>query len=567
MLAYVLALVVGFESFALYMAAFFFPEVHRKNDVLWSGVGMFYALVLWVCAGRITGGLLLGQTASVILLGWLGWQTLALRRQVAPFDQQTPLPDAEQLKSQWTQLSKTETLSGAAAKIKPGVDRLKTSAQGLAGTIARSTRRPQPVPAEEPYVPLTREDFASASRDRAASMTPEAAQAIPPETPRLDESRDRASVRPAKAVPSESAKEKPVEVETPEAVLRERPETARPGDPVAELRKTRQSKPSQKTTPPAVNPEATKAAGGVLGGLFQKREPKPVYVRKQYREDAETTKPEKRAKPKPSVRSAMNPSAPSEPNSDASPHPPVDPTVERALEGMVADRPESLSAVVPAVEAETIAGSEAAVRFTESEPTEPQPLSEVASSEASGKPSSVSETPLDENAKFDPREQDPAAEPSIADAAAAAAALEGVIAEADDSTGSEDRVRFTEVELDAETERAIADAAEAFGDVAALSEEAPAPESSDFGEPLVLTEPEIDPPTDEAIHEAVDRLAEALPRLSAEGALTEDSTSAEPKLAAKPPRPPAANLVEAAIVDAEGKRVKAHPPNGTGFEG
>jgi hypothetical protein len=94
MLAYVLALVVGFGSFYLYMAAFFIPEVHRKYDLVWSGVGLFYALVLWVCAGRITGGVLLGQMASVALLGWFGWQTLALRREQTPFDQQTQFPDS-----------------------------------------------------------------------------------------------------------------------------------------------------------------------------------------------------------------------------------------------------------------------------------------------------------------------------------------------------------------------------------------------------------------------------------------------------------------------------------------
>lgn len=84
MLAYILAIAVGLGSFALYMAAFFFPEVHRKHDFTWSGVGMFYALVLWVCAGRITGGVLLGQLASVALLGWFGWQTLLLRRELTP---------------------------------------------------------------------------------------------------------------------------------------------------------------------------------------------------------------------------------------------------------------------------------------------------------------------------------------------------------------------------------------------------------------------------------------------------------------------------------------------------
>lgn len=91
-MAYILALIVGLGSVGLYMAAFFFPEVYRKNDFVLSGIGMFYALVLWVCAGRMTGGVLLGQVASVTLLGWLAWQSLEMRRSLTPIDQQTRLP-------------------------------------------------------------------------------------------------------------------------------------------------------------------------------------------------------------------------------------------------------------------------------------------------------------------------------------------------------------------------------------------------------------------------------------------------------------------------------------------
>lgn len=92
MLAYILAVAVALGSFALFMAAFFFPEVHRRGDLVWSGVGLLYALVLWVCAGQIRGGLLLGQTASVALLGWFVWQNLTLRRSLAPREQRTEVP-------------------------------------------------------------------------------------------------------------------------------------------------------------------------------------------------------------------------------------------------------------------------------------------------------------------------------------------------------------------------------------------------------------------------------------------------------------------------------------------
>ncbi|MDR9402228.1 MAG: Ycf66 family protein [Halothece sp. Uz-M2-17] len=80
MLAHILALAVALGSFLLYFSAFFFPEVHRKSDFYGSGLGLFYGLVLWVCAGRITGGILLGAMASTALLLWFGTQTLILRR-------------------------------------------------------------------------------------------------------------------------------------------------------------------------------------------------------------------------------------------------------------------------------------------------------------------------------------------------------------------------------------------------------------------------------------------------------------------------------------------------------
>jgi Ycf66 protein N-terminus len=99
MLAYLLAFAIAIGSIAIYMTAFFFPEIHRKNDFIWSGVGLFYALVIWIFARRVTGGLLLGHIASVTLLGWFGWQTFTLRRQIVPAAQQTPVPSASEVKA------------------------------------------------------------------------------------------------------------------------------------------------------------------------------------------------------------------------------------------------------------------------------------------------------------------------------------------------------------------------------------------------------------------------------------------------------------------------------------
>ncbi|MBD2740871.1 Ycf66 family protein [Coleofasciculus sp. FACHB-1120] len=140
MLAYILAIAVAVGSFALYMAAFFFPEVHRKSDFIWSGVGLFYALVLWVCAGRITGGVLLGQIASVALVGWLGWETLTLRRSLTPAAQQTEIPSPEALQEKLTNLSIPQRITSLFAN-------LKDKAQQTASKVTQSkpgTGTPQP---------------------------------------------------------------------------------------------------------------------------------------------------------------------------------------------------------------------------------------------------------------------------------------------------------------------------------------------------------------------------------------------------------------------------------------
>jgi Ycf66 protein N-terminus len=94
MLTYILSALVGTGSVALYLAAFVFPEIYRPKDLLWSGIGLFYALVLWINGRELNGGLLLGQALSVLLLGWFAWETMSLRRQIVPEAERTPLPNA-----------------------------------------------------------------------------------------------------------------------------------------------------------------------------------------------------------------------------------------------------------------------------------------------------------------------------------------------------------------------------------------------------------------------------------------------------------------------------------------
>ncbi len=198
MLAYLLALVVGFGSLAIYLSAFFFPEIHRKNDFIWSGVGLFYALVLWIFASRITGGLLLGHVASVTLLVCFGWQTLSLRRQLAPAGQQTPLPSPELIKISFqTQMSKFSVkekfaqlvgflgslFGGAKAKLQQTVNKkpvIKTAEEILQTTTTEATP-PSKLPDES--VTVTPVIATEALSEETVSQSPVLEMVEPGQTP------------------------------------------------------------------------------------------------------------------------------------------------------------------------------------------------------------------------------------------------------------------------------------------------------------------------------------------------------------------------------------------------
>jgi len=215
MLAYVLALVVGLGSLALYISAFFFPEIHRKNDFIWSGIGLFYALVLWVFAPRIWGGLLLGHVASVALLVWFGWQTLSLRRQLTPQVQQTPVPSSEEVKTsiqeQVTKLSLQERLG----KLQQG---LSSTIGGVKGKVQQSTTKNAPV--EKPTVeiidkttpiPEPSSEAVSATTD-STPTTESVPEVIPPHPPSPE-------LVEAAQTESEDKPHIPVEEIAPDAVL------------------------------------------------------------------------------------------------------------------------------------------------------------------------------------------------------------------------------------------------------------------------------------------------------------------------------------------------------------
>ncbi len=140
MLTYLLAFVVGLASLGLYATTFALPEVSRKNDLIWSGVGLFYALVLWVCAGRITGGVLLGQLASTALIGWFGWQTLEGRWNATPEHERV---NAEKV-----------------AGVRDRISGLATKVQDMSTAVAtNSAPVEKAVEVEEEEPPLTLEDF------------------------------------------------------------------------------------------------------------------------------------------------------------------------------------------------------------------------------------------------------------------------------------------------------------------------------------------------------------------------------------------------------------------------
>ncbi|MGD1850056.1 MAG: Ycf66 family protein [Cyanophyceae cyanobacterium] len=95
MLAKLLAGLVVLGSVGWYGLAWVFPALSRRYDVALAGAGLFYGLVLWVCAGQVTGAIALGQVAILGLLGAMGYQVLQLRVGVA--EETVALPQGQRM--------------------------------------------------------------------------------------------------------------------------------------------------------------------------------------------------------------------------------------------------------------------------------------------------------------------------------------------------------------------------------------------------------------------------------------------------------------------------------------
>ena len=169
-LSSVLAIVVALASLFLFFISFLAPRLYRAQDLWWSGVGMFYALVLWFCSAQIRGAVLLGTIASVSLLGWLSSQVYL---------------------SRWATLTEAEKAGGALKRLQ-GLGRQLTRLLESSPASPAETREPKaskvrwvrpekPAPAEPSPDPLTGDQPESPDATIAAAKSPSSEQAVEPE--------------------------------------------------------------------------------------------------------------------------------------------------------------------------------------------------------------------------------------------------------------------------------------------------------------------------------------------------------------------------------------------------
>jgi hypothetical protein len=170
MLAYILAIAIALASVVLFFSAFFAPKLHRKDDFLWSGVGLFYGLILWLCAGRFTGGALLGQMAAVVLVLSFAWQTISLRAAIANPEKQAGIKTFSLVDWIGGGLGKKKAKVPPTAK--PAVETV-TSVEKTESAVVVENEIPETVPTEEAISPEIKDETIQAIAEVQTSVSPE----------------------------------------------------------------------------------------------------------------------------------------------------------------------------------------------------------------------------------------------------------------------------------------------------------------------------------------------------------------------------------------------------------
>ena len=148
MLAYFLATIMAIISLTLYLNAFIRPKFHRQDDFLWSGLGLFYSLTLWICAGRITGAVLLGQFAVTFIAIAFIWENRQLRKVItANADSNQVLEGFSVLSLMLTSLSK---LSELTKKKPPIINKTKINNQDNSNLKEKTETVTQKIPTPQP---------------------------------------------------------------------------------------------------------------------------------------------------------------------------------------------------------------------------------------------------------------------------------------------------------------------------------------------------------------------------------------------------------------------------------
>ncbi len=138
MLSNLLALMVGSGGLALITGAFLAPKLYRNNDLIWGGVALFYGVVLWFCSTQIRGAVLLGDSAAVSLIGWLGWQAFLSRWGSLSEADRAQLLDGSAIQRQFKALTSGQTLPGVVAPESPATPASRSATTPIAEAIDAS---------------------------------------------------------------------------------------------------------------------------------------------------------------------------------------------------------------------------------------------------------------------------------------------------------------------------------------------------------------------------------------------------------------------------------------------